>query len=173
MRCLLLCLIPGMIISLFACSPGEVTFPDPNLETVIRKAIDRPEGPIYTSDLKELTSLFAEKSKITNLTGLQSCRNLTHLLLSENEISDISPLASLTNLYALVLDENQISDISPLASLTNLKKLWLHNNQIEDISPLSSLTKLYKLWLGGNPLSNSSTDIYIPQFKDRGTDVHQ
>lgn len=171
-------------------------FPDSNLEAVIREAISKPEGPIYTSNLESLTHLTAQGRGISNLTGLQYCANLTMLYLWDNQISDISSLASLTNLTDLRLFNNQISDISPLASLTNLTTLCLGANQISDISALASLINLIHLellhnqiqdieplvansglsrgdevFLAVNPLNTTSVDVYIPELKGRGITV--
>ena len=44
----------------FETLPDEViTFPDANLEAVIREAISKPTGDIYQSDLEALTELRA------------------------------------------------------------------------------------------------------------------
>ena len=124
---------------------NEVTFPDSDLEAVIREAINKPEGAILVSDLEGLISLYAYVRNITDLTSLEYCTSLTQLNLQLNQIGDISPLASLVNLTELWLNSNPISDISPLASLTNLMFLQLMFNQISDISPLVSLTNLTHL----------------------------
>ncbi len=133
-----------------------ITFPDPNLEAVVREAINKLSGPIYSSDLETLTSLSAVHKNITDLTGLEYCTNLNDLDLSVNPISDITPLESLTNLNDLDLSVNPISDISPLESLTNLEFLDLYGNQISSISPLESLTNLVSLGLDYNQISNIS-----------------
>ncbi len=133
-----------------------VTFPDPNLETAIRRALNKLEGAIYTSDLESLTELDAQRRGITDLTGLEYCTSLTYFSLQKNEISDISPLAGLTNLQSLDLGLNQISDISPLAGLTNLRELGLGGNPISNIASLTRLTKLQKLWLRKNQISDVS-----------------
>ncbi len=161
-----------------AMADQGVIFPDSNLEAAIREAIDKPEGPIYASELEGLSPLDASGRNITDLTGLEYCTNLTKLDLCYNQISDISllaslpslrslnlggnsisgitPLASLTNLTSLRLDDNQISDISLLASFTNLTILWLDHNRISDISPLASLTELTLLYLNENQISDIS-----------------
>ncbi len=126
-----------------------VTFPDANLEAAVRGMINKPEGPIYNSDLGFLTALYAVGRDISNLTGLEYCTNLTRLDLTHNNISDVSPLAGLTNLGRLYLEGNNISDISPLAGLTNLRELWLGRNNIGDLSPLAGLTNLELLDLEG------------------------
>lgn len=148
-KCLFLFLVLAIIFGISACGSAGITFPDRNLDAAIRNAINKPEGPIHTSDLEELTSLRASDRDITSLKGLEHCTNLTRL----------------------ELDFNQIRDISPLASLTNLTILGLWSNQISDISPLVSLSNLSSLYIGDNPLNTESVDTYIPQLKKRGVNV--
>ena len=135
----------------------EINFPDPGLQSAIRKAVGKPE--IYASDLAELAALGAPDMNISDLTGIEYCINLTILILGNNQISDLSPLASLTNLFMLDLTNNQIGDLSPLADLKNLTALSLECNKITDITPLSSLTKLTSLGLNSRPGSNEIRDI--------------
>ena len=150
-----------MLLSVLGCRPKaasieEVTFPDSNLERIIRKVTLKYEGPILRPDLEKLTFLYGMNSNVTNLTGLEHCINLTKLEFSFNDISDISPLASLTNLTELWLVNNQISDVSPLAPLTRLTELDLSGNEISDISPLASLNRITELHLEENEISDIS-----------------
>ncbi|HEC87842.1 MAG TPA: hypothetical protein ENI52_00830 [Thermoplasmata archaeon] len=149
----------------------EVTFPDKNLEEAIREEIEKSTGPIYESDLKEITELWAGSRNIKNIKGLEYCKNLKVLDLSRNYILDISPLSNLTNLKELSLEVNNISDISPLSDLTNLIYLYLSQNNISDISSLSNLTNLYILYLDYNPLNSESVNTYIPELEKRGVKV--
>ena len=64
-----------------------VTIPDYALEVALRNALNKPEGPIYKSDLE----------------------SLTFLNLNDNAISDISALSGLTNLEELGLSENPLA----------------------------------------------------------------
>lgn len=141
-----------------------VTFPDPNLEAVIREAINKPTGTIYDLDLEEVISLSAYNRNIIDLTGLEHCNNLTWLSLESNQISDISPLANLTSLTGLYLSHNRISDISPLANLTSLPRLTLDHNQISNIPPLSNLISLGFLGLCGNQISDISPLSGLPNL---------
>ena len=134
----------------------EVTFADPNLEAAVRNAIAIAAGPIYSSDLDELTHLDASAKNISDLTGLEYATSLMTLDLVNNQISDVSPLAGLTSLTTIDLWFNQIVDIWPLAGLTNLTTLNLVNNHISDISPLANLTSLTGLWLLDNHISDIS-----------------
>jgi len=152
MKCLLATLTMAVTLSLLACGSGQkpttpieegIAFPDANLEVAVRQAIGKPTGQIQPSDLEALDILPAANSAISDLTGLEKCRNLNRLILSDNIVDDISPLASLTNLTELRLDGNVLlADISPLAGLSSLTILFLNNNMITDISPLPSLTGL-------------------------------
>ena len=54
---LLLLLFPSI-----AKADGIVTFPDANLEAVVRQAIQKPTGAIHQSDLKNITKLTASYS---------------------------------------------------------------------------------------------------------------
>ncbi len=151
MRCILALVILVFITgcAIFPKKPsGEVvTFPDNNLETAIRNALEIPERPIYESDLEKLKELIATEKNIANLNGIKRCTNLKKLYLHVNQVSDITPLNNLISLEVLELGKNQISDITPLGSLTKLKRLYLYDNQISDISPLANLTDLRVLYL--------------------------
>lgn len=70
--------------------PVVVTFPDYNLETIVRSAIDKPTGDILSTDLATLSQLFAYNKNITDITGLEYCTSLTTLQLGGNAISDVS-----------------------------------------------------------------------------------
>ncbi|MFC1692079.1 PQQ-binding-like beta-propeller repeat protein [Candidatus Latescibacterota bacterium] len=148
--------ISEVFVADFTISPSAVTFPDPNLETAIREALNIPTGPITDEDLMVLTDLDAQKRDISDLTGIEHCVNMSTLNLHVNQISDLSPLSNLINLQWLELSGNQISDISPLSGVINLYWLYLNDNQISDISPLNSLTNLQALELGQNHISEIS-----------------
>ena len=134
-----------------------VTFPDTNLEAVIRSNIGKPAGIIYENDLEGIISLNGSLENIKNISGIEYCTNLTELNLANNQISDISSLAGLTNLTYLNPYNNLISDISSLAGLTNLTYLYLYKNQISDISSLAGLTNLTCLDIGKTQISDISS----------------
>ena len=134
----------------------EVAFFDPELEAAIRLAINKPQGPIYTSDLESISELIAQVGSISDLRGLEHCVNLQKLDLSSNNISNISPLEGLTTLQELYLTQNDISDISPLAGLTNIQNLDLNRNNITDISPLAGVVSLQLLSLWNNNIADFS-----------------
>jgi len=130
----------GVLVAMVSVvvSAVVVNFPDPGLEAAIRDAISKPTGGIYDTDLVGLAYLNAGNRSISNLEGIQHCKDLTTLHLYDNQITDISTLSDLTNLTHLDLDSNQIVNISALSGLINLTWLNLGGNEIVDISPLVS-----------------------------------
>jgi len=133
-----------------------VSFPDSNLEKVIRAKLNQPSGDIHRSDLLTMDDLWAEAKGIANLSGLGQCTNLTGLSLIDNDISDVSELSSLTKLRGLNLIVNQITDTSPLAAIITLEQLHLSQNQIQDITPLAGLTNLQQMGLRYNQITDLS-----------------
>ena len=147
--------------------PEIVTFPDKNLETVLREALGKPlDEEILSTELTQLRNLSVRNKNVYDLTGLEYCVNLTSLDLCGNQISDISPLSSLTKLYTLAITENPVSDISPLSTLNNLTALDLASDQISDISSLISLSNLTILCLQGNEISDISVLSYLTNLVD-------
>jgi internalin A len=136
------CIVVVIVIVVADVRGPMVTFADPNIEAAVRLEIGKPEGAIYTSDLKSLSGLNVPDRNITDLSGLEYCTALTQLQLDDNEIDDITPLSHLTNLSYLELNGNQIHDISALSHLTNLRNLYLADNEISDITSLSNLVSL-------------------------------
>ena len=131
-----------------------VNFPDENLEKAIRDAIDKPSGKVYPSDLEGLTKLSARDSGISDLTGLEYCKDLKKLDLFENNITDLTPLTNSTNLEYINLTKNDVSDISPLSGLFNLRLLYLYSNEISTLPSLSGLTSLKYIYLSDNNITD-------------------
>ncbi len=147
---------------------GEiVSFPDPNLEEVVRDYLGMPDGDIYQSHLEEIVKLIAwdiptdliECWPINDFSGAENCINLESIEICCQEIDSISSLTKLAHLPRLAklsISDSQINDISPLSSLTNLTELNLFRNDIVDISPLSDLTNLTELDLSYNRIVDIS-----------------
>ena len=136
---------------------ATVNIPDNNLRAKIETALGKTSGAtISATEMATLTSLTAQDTRITDLTGLETATNLTTLLLGGNSVSDISALTGLTNLTELQLWDNQIANLSDLSGLTNLTTLYLWGNNISDISHVAGLTSLTQLRIGENSISNIS-----------------
>lgn len=150
-----------------------VVFSSLCLERAVRAQLERPQGEITYSDLKQVERLALMGDQVledpssyqyymgdmsgdtlhgdvSDLSLLASMPNLKEVWLCRQQITDLSPLEGLP-LTTLVLCDNQIADLSPLASLTSLETLWLGGNPAEDLTPLAGLTRLRDLNLDGGP----------------------
>ncbi len=155
-----------------------VVFSDENLRALVLTALGKTSGPIYTDDLigTNFMTLDASNAGITNLGGLEYCRDLRSLNLSGNTITDLTPLEKLGKLYSLSLSDMQPDNWEPLgelgslssltitgcaltdedtaflAKLKNLTRLDLSDNQIQTLVVLHGLTKLVHLELAHNQI---------------------
>lgn len=118
-----------------------IVFKDKNLEQAIRMNIRKKTGDILQKDLDNIIDLSACNKNISDICGIENCRNLELLALSENNISDIKPLESMTKLIDLHLESNNIVNIEPLRNLTHLLGLSLKSNPIKDYSPIKAYYK--------------------------------
>ena len=149
-----------------------VQLPDTNLTVKIAETLGKPtDASITAADMLTLTSLTANNTNISNLTGLQHASNLTTLTLDGNNLSTIDSLTGLTQLTTLSLDNNKLSNIAPLVELAQLETLSLENNNLSDIASLVELTELKTLRLRGNLLSYPSLYTTIPTLRSRGVNV--
>lgn len=169
-------------IALLSCRNGEngrelIRFADKNLERAVRRAINKPQFRLSSSDLSEITELgFSHKitGGVTSLEGLEHLTSLTRLNLDYREsetrdplvrfrerffprkIKDLSPLKDLIHLRELYLAGNEIEELSPLKDLIFLDTLHLELNKIEDISPLKELEIMFYLRLDENRIADLS-----------------
>jgi Leucine-rich repeat (LRR) protein len=135
---------------------ASISIQDVNLENVIRKMIDKPEGKIYASDVKAITVLVATGKNIKDIAGIENLVNLKRINLEKNKISNIEPLRQLNNVEEVCLDNNEIRDINALENIASIESLSLSSNRIEDISNLKDLKNLEKLDLSKNEIKDIS-----------------
>ena len=157
-----------------------VVFADPAAERVIRRAVGRADGPLYTSDLWDVAELISdEPADYRTLEDLLYCPKLQTLdLLGEYGRCDLSALPSLdgltslslrsfgvdsidleqigqcAGLEALNLAGNNIGSVAPLAGLESLQTLDLAANSILDVTPLGRLGSLRSLRLSQNAVQD-------------------
>ena len=152
--------------------------PDAALRAEVCSKLGKDEGDVTAADLYGMTgTLSAASQGITNVEGLQLCRNLGILSLSGNNISDLAPLSGLVNLWYLAIHNNALSDLAPLAGLVNLTNLGLGSNQISDLSPLANLVNLVYLELNDNqiadisPLAGLTRLEYVHLYRNQVSDL--
>ena len=149
--CLNLLLLVNFVPSLRA---QEVSIPDPNLNAVIREALQKPTGPLTPSDMLRLTGLSAIFRNITNVQGLEAAQNLVSLDLQDNRITSFNFPTNLTRLVFLDLSENRFPQLTLPEGLTNLTTLRLENGRLTNLGLPAGLAKLTSLRVGFNQLSN-------------------
>ena len=151
-------------------SDHEIIFNDPAAEEKIRGLKNKWDGPVYLSELWNLTELdltpVDENHKIQNIDFVQELRNLTVLNLNYNDITDISPVKHLTQLEGLFLNSNPVSDISVLASMPWIARLDLSGTRVEDYTPLKGMTGLKTLHLYDDFITNDTIDFVIDCIVD-------
>ena len=168
-------------------------FDDPNLESAVREALGRLQGPSTLTRLSarskairslagieclnNLDTLNLHYNDIIDLTPLSQLNSLEWLDVSANGISDITPLNQLTHLTWLNLDVSGIIDLTPLSQLKNLKGLSLESNRIVDLIPLNQLNSLEQLYLSWNqivdltPLNQLTNLIWLGLESNRIVDL--
>ncbi len=168
-------MFPLTLIAVVCCAfpswAGDVEFPDPNLDTVIReilkqKQIDKTDKSkkITDEDVATIFFLKAPNRGIENLAGLEKCRNLAEVRLTGNKIKDLKPLEECVNIQSLDLAKNQIADIAPLAKLVKLQYLQLEDNQIQKIDAVASLKALNALYLSRNQIEAVAPVADLPKL---------
>ena len=105
-------------------------------------------------DLSSITCLKFGYNNIRLIDNLYGLDNLTHLYLDNNKISDIQNLNHLTQLKWLDLSFNNIKSIVNVDQLINLTDLSFYQNKISEVKNLDTLTQLSTLSLGNNQISD-------------------
>ncbi len=149
-----------------------IAFNDAALESLVRTAMNKPEGDILVSDAQAMTELTLEIDpsdwsieRIHDLGALQYFTNLTSLVIAwsvqngeywDNDV-DISALAGLTKLTTLQIRSISISDISALGNMKDLERLLLtETGRLNDLSPLANCKKLLTIDMPGNAITDIS-----------------
>ncbi|MEN6417573.1 MAG: hypothetical protein ABFC73_01485 [Clostridiaceae bacterium] len=149
-----------------------IAFNDAALESLVRTAMNKPEGDILVSDAQAMTELTLEMDgsdwsieRIHDLGALQYFTNLTSLVIAwsvqngeyyDNDV-DISALAGMTKLTSLQIRGISISDISALGNMKDLERLLLTGtNRLNDLSPLANCKKLLTIDMPGNAITDIS-----------------
>jgi len=126
------------------------------LSNAVALALGNPAGTLSSAEMMYLTSLYADNTHISDLSGLESASNLLTLSLAGNTIRSLISLQNLTSLAWLNLNSDLVTDVSSLAGLSNLEYLDLSWNPVTNFAALSGLTNLTTLHLAGDAITNLS-----------------
>lgn len=131
---------------------------------------EKPFPPIHTlADLRHFDSLQllsldigSEAKELTDISGLEQCKNLTVLELKGARPETLEPLAGAQSLDTLRLDRCGKVDLLPLADLPVLSRVFLNSDTIASLEPLANIPTLRFLCIGSDatypslsPLENS------------------
>lgn len=130
-----------------------VNIADPNLEQVIREAVDKPIGDLTEADLQRLVVLIAPRRAITTLEGFTSATNLLTLDLSYNALSTVVLTPGFPSLEYALFRGNEITNFTATGLLPSLVQLGLSENFITDVTFLEQMPHLAYLELDYNELS--------------------
>jgi internalin A len=134
--------------------PPAVDFEDKNLETEVRRKLEKPEGPITVADLGKVRTLNLSNGKTNELDVcvFPHMTALKEIFLGPGDLVDLSPLAGLKNVESLRASINHVTDLKPLQNLTKLDRLDLGRTSVKDLTPLGNLTNLTELQLDDTPV---------------------
>ena len=182
------CLALGAASGLWAADPPAKTndapaaaaappiFVDKALENAVRKFVFEKrdnDKPLVEGDLVNLSTIEAKGLGITNLTGLEKCRELAALDLARNQIVDLGPIKDLRKIQSLTLSDNQIQNLAPLAGITALQYLELSRNRVKDVHPLEGLTNMASLYLSNNQIADAAPVLKLPRLSSLYLDHNQ
>ena len=134
-------------------APVRSIFLDSRLESAVRQQVFAKRwtnSPLTAEDVVHVATVNANGQGITNLSGLEYCRELASADLAGNQITDLAPISGLRQLQYLNLATNHIQELAPLATNGALQYLELSHNHVTDFSPLRGLSNLANLYLGYN-----------------------
>jgi len=131
-----------------------VTFPDADFEALIREILEKSAGDITNIELATIITMRKRTGNISNLTGIEYCKNLKYIDLYKHNLTDITKIGQLRKIEELNLYRNAVTNIDAIDGMNNLETLSVGYNEIADISVVLTLPKLKRLTVGNNPITN-------------------
>ena len=130
------------------------SFTDPGFLAVIRKKIDKPEGPILDTDvasMKELNvdSWYTSGITIVDLSGIEHFTSLTHLYCEDQQLQELD-LSKNLQLQFLSCAENKLTKLD-ISKNSELQELYCRENRLRGLD-ISQNLRLEKVNCGENPL---------------------
>ncbi len=89
--------------------------------------------------LPNLKTLVANRTSITDLSGLAELTKIQKLDISDCAVSDISVVKGFKNLRELIADRTKVEKLDPLFGLPSLKKVLIDQSTVHDIIALEFL----------------------------------
>ena len=125
-------------------------FTCPNFLAAVREIIEKPTGPIYTSDVAGITELRVIERNITSLAGIQHFSALTLLGAPLNQLTSLD-VSNNPALEALYVGSNQLTSLN-VSNNRALVELNVWSNQLTTLD-LRNNPALRELDAGSNQLT--------------------
>jgi internalin A len=137
---------------------ATITFTDANTETIVRRQLVKPTGPILRADLPRIKTLVLTdtKSDDVDMCLIAECTGAKSLYFGPGGLEDISPVKRLTQLMTLGIVSTAVKDLTPLQGLGNMDRLDISHTQVEDITVVGSFVKLTELTMDDTSVSDLS-----------------
>lgn len=124
----------------------DFSIKDPELEEVIRQALNKPEGDLSADDMKGLRELSVDNNEnpVEELDGLEHAINLEYIELYEVQIKSLDPIANLNKMEYFSFAYSQVEEEPTKFNMPNLRDAVFMETNIRDFSfikdsPLVSL----------------------------------
>ena len=130
-----------------------MTISSERVEASIRKALDRPVGPLDEDDFLRIRELVISGA-VETLGGVEHLKNLEMLSVRGNRalLNDLTPLAELERLRAINIIGAPIADLRPLRDLSLLTSLRVSIGRLTTLNGLGRQIELRELILTGNQI---------------------
>lgn len=151
-----------------------VNFADKEFEKCIRLILDKPEGEIYTSDLRDIKNIYIYGKSINKIKRTAEFEapvpefsyELTDdteyydvsgtKYIGKGEISSLEDIKYFENLESVTVCYNKVANIEVLQNLKNLKGINLCGNNVNPKADLSAASKLEVIVLSENQMTDIS-----------------
>ncbi|MEE2727896.1 MAG: leucine-rich repeat domain-containing protein [Candidatus Latescibacterota bacterium] len=130
-----------------------MTISSERVEASIRKALDRPVGPLDEDDFLRIRELVISGA-VETLGGVEHLKNLEMLSVRGNRalLNDLTPLAELERLRTINIIGAPIADLRPLRDLSLLTSLRVSIGRLTTLNGLGRQIELRELILTGNQI---------------------
>ncbi len=144
-----------------------IIFKDEELERLMRRALDKPDGDIVLADIEDIEAVnvmgvciqvkrtsgpyFGDKSDYHTLFSLNYGAN-GEIYTQRGDLKTLEDFKQFPNLQTLLIDYQDNPDISALADMKNITQLRLLNDNISEISVIADCRQLKHLDLTNNPV---------------------
>ena len=146
-----------------------VNIPDTNLKAALHIRTGVPPGDnILSTDLEALTFVLDLSDEgISNLEGIQHCKNVTILVLDRNNISSLLPdMSGLSSLEQLIIQENNLTSVqAAVATIPNLFFINMSDNPITSVNAaVAGMPGLQTLTLAECAFTSFPSEVLSPHI---------